>query len=69
MKTTQEKIDLKLERMPVGNRNAYLKAMRGRSMKSGIMAFCQECMSYSTAEVRKCKSYSCPLHPYKPYSD
>ena len=45
----------------------YAKALRGRSMRSGIKAFCLECVCYQKEEIRNCTDDGCPLFKYRPY--
>lgn len=47
----------------------YDKALRGRSMKAGVKAFCLECVCWQKEEVRKCNDLACPLSPYRPYKE
>lgn len=59
----------KLSQMPVSWKNTYLKAMRGRSMKMAIRAFCGECMGWQRSEIPECTGRACPLYPYRPWKD
>jgi len=57
----------RLRQMPVSCRATYKKAMKGRSMKAGITAFCTECVGYVRKEVEVCTDTGCPLYPYRPF--
>jgi hypothetical protein len=57
----------RLEDMPPGMRSAYVLALRGRSIRSAVTAFCRECVGWEREEVRRCTSHACPLYPYRPY--
>ena len=48
----------------------YNTAMQGKSRKTGIAAFCCECMGWDaglTENIRGCTDVGCPLYPYRPY--
>ncbi len=47
----------------------YKRAMRGKSRKAGVRAFCQECVGYQREEVRLCTDVYCPLYLYRPYKE
>ena len=59
----------RLNEMPQRHRNNYLKAMRGRSTRAAIKAFCAMCVGYENAaeRIRNCADMACPLYPYRPY--
>jgi hypothetical protein len=63
-----EKIQKRLNDMPMSYRNTYKKAMTGKYRASGVKAFCLECMGWEREEVRKCNSVACPLYPYRSYN-
>ena len=62
-----DKIQKRLNDMPVNYRNNYKRAMTGKYRAAGVKAFCLECMGWQRVEVRKCTSDICPLYPYRPY--
>lgn len=39
----------------------------GRS--NAIRAMCLYCVGYERRHIRECTSWTCPLHPYRPYQD
>jgi len=47
--------------------NHYRKAYAQKSLRSSITAKCLECVSFESAEVRRCTSTACPLHSVRPY--
>lgn len=63
----QEMIAEKRAEMPEVHRANYDKAVRGRSMKAVVKAFCLECVQWQKEEVRLCTSLACPMYPYRPY--
>lgn len=65
----QEKIAERLQQMPKIHRANYREAVSGRSRKSGIKAFCLECVQWQKEEVRLCTALACPLFPYRPYQE
>ncbi len=62
-----EQIEQRRKQIPDIHRANYDKAMRGRSMKAGVKAFCLECCGWQKEEVRLCSDLACPLYPYRPY--
>jgi hypothetical protein len=60
-------IDERRAQMPEIHRANYDKALRGKSMKAAIKAFCLECVCWQKEEVRLCTSFACPLYSYRPY--
>jgi len=62
-----EQIRRRYDEMPAHCRPGYLAAMRGRSRKAGIRAFCLECVGWEREEVRLCTSPACPLFPFRPF--
>jgi hypothetical protein len=67
MRTREELIEQHRKQIPDIHRANYNKALRGRSMKAAIKAFCLECVCWQKEEVRLCTSLACPLYPYRPY--
>jgi hypothetical protein len=53
--------------IPKSYQRNYDKAMKGRSMKAGIKAFCLECVGYDRKEIKNCSDSGCPLFKYRPY--
>jgi len=41
------------------------RALKGRSRKAAIKAFCLECCGFNRKEVELCQSPDCPLYPYR----
>jgi hypothetical protein len=67
MRTREEQIEQRRAQMPEIHKANYDKALRGRSMKAGIKAFCLECVQWQKEEVRLCTDLACSLYPYRPY--
>ena len=65
----QQKIAQRRAQIPEIHRANYDRAMRGKSMKAAIKAFCLECVGWQKEEVRLCTSLACPLYPYRPYKN
>jgi hypothetical protein len=65
----KEKIAQHRAQIPRIHQANYDKAMRGRSMKAAIKAFCLECVCWQKEEVRLCTSFACPLYNYRPYKN
>lgn len=59
----------RLEEMPNVCRGTYESAMQGKSRKTAVKAFCQECMGWESyqIEIRGCTAQACPLYEYRPY--
>ena len=51
--------------MPPRFRKNYAKAMRGRSLRAAVDAFCNECMGWEM-RPRDCTAPACPLYAYRP---
>ena len=64
----QERIAQHRAEMPGRYREAYGRAMTGRSRKSAMHIFCAECCAYEIREVHLCTSPECPLFSYRPRS-
>ncbi|HLB75001.1 MAG TPA: hypothetical protein VJJ98_13350 [Sedimentisphaerales bacterium] len=64
----QERIVQHRAEMPRRYREAYDRAMTGKSRKSAMHAFCAECCGWEIKEVHLCTSPECPLFPYRPRS-
>jgi hypothetical protein len=69
MKTQQEQIEQRRKQMPDIHRANYDNAMRGKSKKAAIRAFCLMCVQWQKEEVRLCTDLGCPLYPYRPYKN
>ncbi len=67
MRTREGQIAERKEQMSKIHRANYDKAMKGRSMKAAIKAFCLMCVQWQKEEVRLCTDLGCSLYPYKPY--
>jgi len=61
----------RVSEMPKSCVKTYLAAMKGRSARSAIRAFCHMCMGWADyrAGIRRCSDPACPLYPYRPYRD
>lgn len=46
-------------------RRVYERAMRGRSRRAAIEAFCAMCMGWDRQAVPGCTAPACPLYPYR----
>lgn len=69
MNIQQELIEQRRKQMPNIHRANYDKAMRGKSKKAAIKAFCLMCVCWQKEEVRLCSDLACPLYPYRPYKN
>ena len=65
----QEQITKRREQTPNRCKGFYDKAMRGRSLKMAVKAFCLECVCWQKEEIKNCTDVACPLYPYKPYQE
>lgn len=63
----ENRIEERRKEMPRIYRGIYDKAMKGRSLKSAVHAFCLECVAWQRKEIEQCTDYGCPLYPYRPY--
>jgi len=43
----------------------YQDAMKGRSRKTAMQAFCNGCVGYNSGEVKNCTDLGCPLYPFR----
>ena len=62
-----EKIQEKINMMPINYRSNYEKAITGKSRTAAVKAFCLECVCWQRNEVKNCTSVACPLFPYRAY--
>jgi len=67
MKSREEQIAERLQQMPKKYRAAYRRAVKGKSLRACINAFCQECCMWQSQEVRLCRDCACPLWAVRPY--
>lgn len=56
---------MKMKDVPRKYRKLYERAMRGKSRKAAMKAFCAECVQWQINEVEKCTDVGCPLYPYR----
>lgn len=64
----RDAVTARVARMPVSCRLRYVTAMRGRSPKAAISAFCRMCVGWGPKrDVTDCTDPACPLYPYRPY--
>jgi len=68
MESQKQQIEKRIKQMPPSCRKNYLRAMKGRSLKSAVKAFCVECVGWAREEVKLCTDLGCPLYPYRPTS-
>lgn len=68
MRIQNEQIAERREQMPRAYRGIYNRAMRGKSRKAAMRAFCLECVMWQANEVASCTDAACPLYPYRPAS-
>lgn len=68
MLSQEQQIEKRLSQMPSIYGKNYRRAMRGRSLKSAVKAFCLECVGWQREEVKLCTDLGCPLYPYRPTS-
>ena len=64
----QKKISERRAQMPKLYRAIYDKAVRGKSRKAAMHAFCLECCGWQIKEVFLCTDLGCALYPYRPQS-
>ncbi|MHC4132471.1 MAG: hypothetical protein ACYSSP_10605 [Planctomycetota bacterium] len=62
-----KKITERRLQIPKVHRANYDKAMKGRSLKAAVKAFCLECVCWQKEDVKLCSSPQCSLYPYRPY--
>ena len=67
MVNREQKINERLAQMPKKYRATYRRAVKGRSLRACINAFCLECCMYQSQEVRLCTDCGCPLWTVRPY--
>jgi hypothetical protein len=65
----QERISQRLKDIPKIYRRIYEQAVKGKSRKAAIHAFCLECVYWQKEEVRKCSDLACPLYALRPYQE
>ena len=63
----QAAINNRRNEMPKACRNTYLKAVKGKSMRAALTAFCFECVMYQRVEIQLCTDLGCPLWVYRPF--
>ena len=66
-KVMNDKVEKRLNDIPVLYKNHYKKAMNGKNRASAVKAFCLECMGWQRNEVAKCDAVACPLFLYRPF--
>lgn len=50
-------------------RQKWIKALQRRSMKTAVIAKCQDCMNWDNSQIRDCNVVTCPLWQYRPFKD
>jgi hypothetical protein len=63
----QQRIEERREQIPRAYKATYDKAVRGKSLRAGINAFCLECVCWHIEEIRHCTDLACPLYAMRPY--
>ena len=62
-----EKIAERRAQMPRSYKATYDKAVKGKSLRAAINAFCLECVCWQRKEVTLCTDLACPLYAVRPY--
>jgi len=60
-------VEERASQIPESQLTAYLKAVRGKSLRAAVNAFCAECVGWERQAVRECTGLACPLWPYRPF--
>ena len=63
----QAKMAERRAQMPRSYRATYDKAIKGKSLRAAINAFCLECVCWQIEEIRNCTVLACPLYTVRPY--
>ena len=63
----ERQIKERREAMPRRYRPGYDRAVRGKSLRAAVKAFCLECVYWKREEVRQCTCLTCPLYAERPY--
>jgi hypothetical protein len=69
MMDRDEQIAERLHQMPPKYRPAYRRAVKGKSLRAAVNAFCLECCGWQSSEVTRCTDPGCPLYAVRPYQD
>lgn len=64
----EAKIAERRAQMPCSYRATYDRAVKGKSRKAAMHAFCLECCGWQIKEVFLCTDLGCSLYPYRPRS-
>jgi len=62
----QEQIEQSSCEIPKSYRGIYDRAVKGKSRKAAMHAFCLECCGWQIKEVFLCTDLGCSLYPYRP---
>jgi hypothetical protein len=62
-----KQISERLAQMPRLYRPVYERAIKGKSLRAAVNAFCLECISWQRIEVTLCTDLACPLYAVRPY--
>jgi hypothetical protein len=65
----QQQIAKRLADIPKIYRRIYEQAVKGKSRKAAIHAFCLECVCWQKEEVRRCSDFGCALYALRPYQE
>ena len=55
----------RLRQMPVSCRQGFVRAMRGKSLRAAVRAYCDMCVGWNRKEALACTDPACPLYPYR----
>jgi len=65
----QAQIEQRRCEIPKSYRGIYDRAVRGRSLRAAINAFCLECVCWQRKEITLCTDLACPLFAVRPYQE
>lgn len=63
----QARIAERRAQIPKLYRGIYDRAVKGKSLRAAINAFCLECVCWQREEIRQCTDLACPLFAVRPY--
>jgi len=63
----REAIARQKSQMPRRFQGIYDRAVKGKSLRAAVNAFCLECVCYQIKEVRNCTDQGCSLYAVRPY--
>lgn len=68
-RSREQQIAERRDQMPRAYRATYSRAIRGKSLRAAVNAFCLECVCWQIQEVRTCTDQACPLWAVRPYHE